>query len=327
MDSVGPMELSCAFPPRSDLPELVSHAERLGYERAWVYDSPALFGDVWMALARCADSTSRIGLGPAVLVPSLRHPMVNAAAIATLEQLAAGRVTVALGTGFTGRHVLGQRPMTWTATERYLNQLTGLLRGEVVEVDGARCQMIHPDGYIAERPVRVPLLVGANGPKGLAVAERVGADGVISIFGAQPGWDRCAVFAYGTVLDEDESLSSERVMSAAGPGAAVVFHGLYEADPALLEGLDGGPGWRDAVERFPASERHLHTHREHFVAMTERDREAVTPELIGATTWTAHADELRVRLDETAASGVSEFVYAPMGDDPRRELEAFRSLF
>ena len=97
------MELSCAFAPRPDLPDLLRLAEELGYRRAWVFDSPALYGDVWMSLARCADATSTIGLGPAVLVPSLRHVVTNAAAIATLEQLAPGRAVAALGTGFTGR--------------------------------------------------------------------------------------------------------------------------------------------------------------------------------------------------------------------------------
>lgn len=321
------MELSCAFAPRPDLPELVAHAEQLGYTRAWVYDSPALYGDVWMSLARCADRTSTIGLGPAVLVPSLRHPMVNAAAIATLEQLAPGRTAVALGTGFTGRYVLGQQPMTWAATEQYLSQLIGLLRGEVVVIDGAPTEMIHPEGYVADRPLFTPILVGANGPKGLAVAERVGADGVVSIFGGQAGWDWCSLFAYGTVLDDGETLADERVLDAAGPGAAVVFHGMYEADPALLDAFEGGPEWRDAIERFPEAERHLHTHREHFVGMTDRDLASVTPDLIGSTTWTGAASDLRTRLDDAAASGVTEFMYAPMGSDLRRELAAFRSLF
>ena len=63
----------------------------LGYRRAWLYDSPALATDVWMVLSRCAERTSRIGLGPGVLVPSLRHPMVNAAAIAELVNQAPGR--------------------------------------------------------------------------------------------------------------------------------------------------------------------------------------------------------------------------------------------
>jgi 5,10-methylenetetrahydromethanopterin reductase len=321
------MELSCAFPPRPDLPELVSHAESIGYRRAWVYDSPALFGDCWMSLARCADATSTIGLGPAVLVPSLRHPMTNAAATATLAQLAPGRTSVALGTGFTGRFVLGKAPMTWAATERYLQQYLGLLRGETVEIDDAAARMIHPDGFVAARPVDVEVLVGANGPKGLAVAERVGADGVVSIFGAQPGWDRCALFAYGTVLDDGESPDAPRVLDAAGPGAAVVLHGMYEADPSLLDALPGGPRWRGEIESFPRAERHLHTHEEHFVGMTERDRAAVDASLITSTTWTGTREQLGERLEDIGAAGVTEFMYAPMGSDPRRELEAYRSLF
>jgi 5,10-methylenetetrahydromethanopterin reductase len=280
-----------------------------------------------MALARCADATSTIGLGPAVLVPSLRHVMVNAAAIADLEQLAPGRAAAALGTGFTGRFVLGQRPMTWADTETYLRQLIGLLRGETVEVDGAPVRMIHPDGYVAARPVGTPILVGANGPKGLAVARAVGADGVVSIFGGQPGWDRCALFAYGTVLDDGEGLDSARVLDAAGPGAAVVFHGMYEAGPELLDGFEGGPEWRTAVEAFPERERHLHTHELHFVGMSERDRASVTPDLIGSTTWTGTPDELRRRLDEVGSAGVTEFMYAPMGSNIARELEAVRALF
>src|SRR3954464_3041145 len=60
-----------------------------------------------------AHRTERIGLGPGVLVPSLRHPMVNAAATANLAALAPGRVAVAFGTGFTGRRAMGYRAIPW----------------------------------------------------------------------------------------------------------------------------------------------------------------------------------------------------------------------
>lgn len=43
---------------------------------------------MWVTLARGADRCDTIGLGPGVLVPSLRHPMTNAAAIGTLVDLA-----------------------------------------------------------------------------------------------------------------------------------------------------------------------------------------------------------------------------------------------
>jgi 5,10-methylenetetrahydromethanopterin reductase len=321
------MELSCAFPPGPDVAAHVRLAEELGYRRAWIYDSPAMYGDVWMQLTECALATSRIGLGTGVAVPSLRHPMVTAAAVATLERLAPGRAALALGTGFTGRYVMGQQPIRWSFMEEYLTQVIGLLRGDVVEIDGAAARLIHPDGLSPSRPLRVPVLVGANGPKGLDVAKRVGADGVVSIFGALPDWDWSALFAFGTVLDDGEDLDSPRVLDAAGPGGAVLFHGMYEADPALLDGLPGGPDWRAAIEEFPERERHLHTHELHFVGMTDRDRAVVTPDILGMSGWTATRDAVRSRLDEIAAGGTTEFWYAAMGGDVPRELRAMRDVY
>jgi 5,10-methylenetetrahydromethanopterin reductase len=321
------MELSCAFPPGPAVVDHVRLAEELGYRRAWIYDSPALYGDVWMQLAECAHATTRIGLGPGVLVPSLRHPMTNAAAIATLARLAPGRAVVGIGTGFTGRYVLGQRPMTWAATERYVGQMLALLRGETVEIDGRAAQMVHPPGWSPDRPVAVPVVLGANGPKGLAVAERLGVDGIAVILGGQPGWDWCTLLTLGTVLDDGESYDSARVLDAAGPGAAVVFHGMYEADPALLDVMPGGSAWKAGIEQYPEGERHLHTHEMHLVGMSERDRAAVTGDLIASFTWSGTRDALRERVAAAAATGVTELMYAPMGSDIPRELRAFRSVF
>src|SRR3989338_5514594 len=96
------MDISCAFPPAPDTPEHVALAERLGYRRSWVYDPPALQLDVWATLARAAERTHHIGLGPGVLIPSLRHVLVSAAAVATLAALAPGRVVVGGGSGVHG---------------------------------------------------------------------------------------------------------------------------------------------------------------------------------------------------------------------------------
>jgi 5,10-methylenetetrahydromethanopterin reductase len=96
------MRISFASPTTLDSAEHVALAEELGYERAWLYDTPQQSPDVWMMLALAAERTQRIGLGPGVLVPTLRHPMVNAAATAALVALAPDRVAVAFGTRFTG---------------------------------------------------------------------------------------------------------------------------------------------------------------------------------------------------------------------------------
>src|SRR3954447_25952715 len=168
------MQISCAFPPAPHVVDHIVEAERLGYERAWLFDSPALYGDIWMIAALAAHRTNRIGLGPAVLVPNLRHPLTQASAIATLEQLAPGRAVVAIGTGFTGRMAMGQKPLTWAYTRRYLDQLRALLRGEWSEVDGALLQMWHADAHAPKRPIATPIVIGANGPKGMAVARELG---------------------------------------------------------------------------------------------------------------------------------------------------------
>ena len=105
------MDISCAFPPIPQTPDHIALAERLGYRRAWVYDTPALQLDVWVTLARAAERTQRIELGPGVLIPNLRHVLTTAAAVATLVDLAPGRVNVGIGSGFTGRVAMGQRPL------------------------------------------------------------------------------------------------------------------------------------------------------------------------------------------------------------------------
>src|SRR5258708_34263485 len=124
------MDISCAFATSPETADHIAIAEQLGYSRAWCYDSPALYPDVWMALALASERTTTIGLGPAVLVPSLRHPMVNAAAIASLAALAPGRVAAAVGAGFTGRYAMGQRAMHWSDGAAYVAVLRALLRGE-----------------------------------------------------------------------------------------------------------------------------------------------------------------------------------------------------
>src|ERR1700742_937382 len=173
------MDVSCAFPTALDSPENIAAAERLGYHRAWVYDTPQQSPDVWMTLALAADRTERIGLGPGVLVPSLRHPMVNAAATATLAALAPGRVAVAFGTGFTGRRAMGYRAIPWAFMDAYIRAYRGLLRGETVEWEGARMPLLPPPGHPTPRPVDIPVLIGALGPKGAGVAREL-ADGLFA---------------------------------------------------------------------------------------------------------------------------------------------------
>ena len=325
------MDISCAFATSSDTPAHVELAESLGYRRAWLYDSPALYPDVWMILTRCAERTSRIGLGPGVLVPSLRHPMVNAAAIAELVDQAPDRVAVAIGSGFTGRFSLGKRPMPWRQVAEYVRCLKTLLAGETAEWDGARIRMMHPSGYGAARPITVPILIGADGPKGLAVAAELG-DGVFSAMVPQSDAVKVAewraLLSFGTVLDEGEELTSARVVDALAPAAVVMYHAVYErGGAAAVDGLPGGPGWRAAVEAYPENERHLAIHEGHLVKANPRDEPYVADliPMASAGALTGTAEQVAARVRDLAAAGVTEVAYQPAGSDIERELRAFAS--
>jgi 5,10-methylenetetrahydromethanopterin reductase len=96
------MMISCQFAASPDTPGHIAAAERLGYDRAWLFDTPHQGPELWMTLALAAERTQSIGLGPAVIVPALRHPMVTASGAATLAALAPDRVALAFGTGFSG---------------------------------------------------------------------------------------------------------------------------------------------------------------------------------------------------------------------------------
>jgi len=318
-------DLSCAFATSMATPDHVAIAESLGYRRAWLYDSPPLYPDVWATLVRCAERTSTIGLGPGVLIPSLRHPMTNAAAIATLVDLAGPeRVAVAVGTGFTGRFTLGQKPLRWAFVADYVRTLQALLRGEAVEWEGAKIQMLQPAGFGAARPIEVPFLLGAVGPKGVATAQELGAGVFIAGGAPVPGITPQASLMFGTVLDAGEDLTSARVMAAAGHGGAVLYHFLFETG-LPMDALPQADAWIAAYADVPEDERHLAMHEAHLVGVNDRDRPFVTPELLAATGGAFTPDELRARVEALDAAGVTEIAYQPAGPDIPRELEAFAS--
>jgi 5,10-methylenetetrahydromethanopterin reductase len=306
--------------PGSRTADYARLAESLGYRRIWLYDSPAIYRDVWVTLAEVALATRRIGFGPAVLVSSLRHVMANAAAIATLEDLAPGRLAVVFGSGFSGRHLLGQRPIAWAAIAEYLRALRGLLRGDVVRVAGRALQMRHPPGYGAARPLATPLLVAADGPKGAAVAREL-ADGVMSSDIPPTGFAWRALVRMGTALEPGEAPDSARALEAVGPGLAMLYHAAYERGPEAIDALPGGRDWRREIEGIPAETRHLAVHDAHLVGLTDLDRRHLDPGLM-AFAFTGTRSELRKRLAELEAAGVTELVYSPMGPDVPRELRA-----
>jgi 5,10-methylenetetrahydromethanopterin reductase len=315
------LTLSCALATSLQSHEHARIAEELGYTRAFFYDSPALYPDVWVELCRAAERTDEIGLGPGVLIPSLRHPLVSASAIGTLVSLAGeDRVVVGVGSGFTGRFAMGQRPLPWRYVAQYVTAVKGLLAGDEVEWDGAPIKMIHPAGFAPPRPIRVPFIIASGGPKGTAVARQVG-DGAFGAIVPTAGFDWSILLMFGTVLDKDEDPGSERAMAAAGHAAAVVLHWALEQDQLAL--LPNGADWAAAYDDTPSRSRHLALHAGHLVEVNEHDRPFVSGQLLSTIAVATSPEGLRERLAAAEAGGATEVAYQPAGPDIPRELEAF----
>jgi 5,10-methylenetetrahydromethanopterin reductase len=323
--------ISVALPPSKSIVEWARLAARLGYRRVFVFDSPALYGDVWIALARIVESVPDIEVATGVAVSSLRHPMVTASAIATIEELAPGRVSAYFGTGFTARLAMGKRGVPWADLAKYFAQVQELLGGQVVDVDGARCQMLHSPGFGPSRPIDVQLGLAPVGPKGFAIARELTDRVILANLPSreQCSWTEVAMLANGTVFDPGEDHCTPRVIASLGPAYATGIHALHEWAPDAISSIPGGDDWRARIELDrPVGERHLAVHEGHLVAVTDRDRPLldVAGEALLNGRFTGSPSELASQLEVVRAAGVTEVAYNPTGPDIARELDAFAAV-
>ena len=327
------MEISIGITPGPDAVRLAQLAEELGYRRAWLYDSAALYEDIWINIANILNATSNLDVGTAVLVPNLRHVMTTASAIATIERMAPGRLMCGFGTGFTARMVLGKKALSWSSTRAYIEALHTLLQGGVADVEGERVQMIHRPGLTASRPIDVPLLLSAMGPKGLEITSELISDGTCTgLIGVQPvegPWGHQVLMVSGSVLDHGESASSARARAAIGPWYVVGYHGFWEAFPEGVASMPGGAEWLADVEASrPEGERHLTVHEGHVTEVFGRDQvvlDLADEATLASVGWTGDPDSVRERLQHAESNGVREVLYTPAGPDVEREMRAFAS--
>jgi 5,10-methylenetetrahydromethanopterin reductase len=162
---------------------------------------------------------------------------------------------VAFGTGFTGRLAMGQKPLSREAMRRHLLQVRALLRGEAVDIDGGMARLLASPGLLPERPIRTPLLLAAQGPKGRAVAKQI-ADGLVALGTPGQGFNPCLVSVSGTVLDPGETATSPRVRAAVAPLICTIYHSTLARDPEAVKRLPSGEAWLESIMKVPEPIRH-----------------------------------------------------------------------
>jgi 5,10-methylenetetrahydromethanopterin reductase len=160
--------------PRLPAPEAVAtarRAEELDFGGVWIADSQSTFRETFTLLGACAAVTDRVLLTTGVTNPVTRALPVLASAFATLDELAPGRVVVAIGKGDTSLRTIGLTPPLLAEFESAVDELRRLLGG-----GGDAFQW---------GPHTLPVYLTASGPKALRLAGRVG-DGVLFQVGAHP---------------------------------------------------------------------------------------------------------------------------------------------
>ena len=184
--------LPTAKPPEALVPtdvlRVAGEAERRGFDAVWVPDHVQWHTavlDPLCTLAAVAARTSRVNVGTSVLLLPVRHPMLVAGALATIDQLSGGRLLAGFGVGTSGGGdftATGVDPRRRGARlNRGLRILRALFDGQTVDEPDGDPPLIRARLLPRPKQARIPFLFGGHTPAALRrVAEH--GDGWIAAF-------------------------------------------------------------------------------------------------------------------------------------------------
>jgi len=146
--------------PLEQCREIGRLVETAGFDRLGVSDV-VMWQDTFVVQALCAGATSAIEIGSMVTNPYLRHPVVTAAAVASLRELTGGRAFLGLGVG-AGLEAVGvdyPRPVVTLreTVEIIRSLLTGrrvTYKGRVFSLDDAALRQVSSG--------QIPIAIGSR---------------------------------------------------------------------------------------------------------------------------------------------------------------------
>ncbi len=343
------MQFGVAFPSRIGDHGLVCLAEELGYDQAWFYDSQMIYSDVYATMAVAAYRTSRIRLGTGVAVVTTRMAPTIAHSIATINELAPGRVELGIAAGNTARLTMGLPPAKFSRLREDVRLIRKLLDGETaaLRAEGRETpvRFLHPDlGFINLRD-RIPITLSAFAPKGIALCGAE-CDGhmvwgltpetlrmyreAVGQAAAEAGRSLDAVPAKGIyptiALRRGESSASPRVLQSVAPFVTNAYHFIVEWGTAPIattpEVEPDIARYKEYVETLPAQSRHMILHEGHLIYARPEEREFVTPAMADLVASIGEPDELIERIRALENAGLSQYIIQ-VTDEPERQLREF----
>jgi 5,10-methylenetetrahydromethanopterin reductase len=303
------VQFGVGFAPSVPAPSVLDAAklaEQLGYDVFWVTDSHMAVREAMSILGALAVSTSRINLGPGVSHLAGRHPTVIASAMATLDELAPGRIRLGIGVGDSGPLNLGVPRTSVRDLEAAVTAIRRLLQGEETPGQTRPLRL----SYLQKRDASpVPIYVAATGQRTLRMAGHVADAALISGMpdelpnsiavirageqeAGRPAGATRILFWTTACVDEDRQAARNAVRGSVARRALNTFN--RQLRDGLLADDD-----REALERLQAAHQQGHiwdTGYSDLVPERWIDRFSVagTPE------------EVRARLERTLADGADE---------------------
>ncbi len=331
------MQFAIAFPPHLRVYEDVRRAEDYGFSYAWFDDSHMCYSELFTTMALAAEHTHRIKLGAFVLVPGNRIAPVTASGLATLNELAPGRIVLNVGTGFTGRNAMGMGPVPLGRLRREISVIRELLRGGEADYCEGDCtrtvRFLHPGmGFINVRDP-VPIFMAANAPKAIRTAGEI-ADGWLTVTN-DPAFIRrnllivrraaasagrtgspfeVVINAAACVLRPGEGYLSPRVIRRVGPYAILKLH-TYWSGREIPAGPFAPPPLKNLARRYrdeyvmamaaPMEKRFQEMHTGHMIFVKPGEERFLTEELVRETTLTGSASEIIERIKAMEEAGAT----------------------
>jgi alkanesulfonate monooxygenase SsuD/methylene tetrahydromethanopterin reductase-like flavin-dependent oxidoreductase (luciferase family) len=289
--------------------------------------------------------TKRVKLGTGVAVVGTRIAPVTANSIATLNELAPGRIILGIGTGNSAWRAMGMAPRSLKDFREEIQVIRSLLRGEEVEYqhgkDRRAVKFFHQgQGFMNTRDA-VPIHVAANAPGAMQLAGEIGDGFITSRTNSLEGWQQTwgqvrrgaekasknpstlytTLLTTSCLLRPGEGYDSPRVKKAAGPWAMLAMHALYErvqnptaAPEAIRSIFSHYQAFIDEQKRRLGDRYYLTLHDGHGLYLQPKEDRFVTPEVVRATTMTASPEELVERLRALEHAGVKQVAFLPATD-------------
>ncbi|MGD0075339.1 MAG: LLM class flavin-dependent oxidoreductase [Candidatus Binataceae bacterium] len=340
------MQFGVSFPTYVRAWQDVQRAEDYGFTHAWFDDSHMCYSDVFCTMALAAEHSSHIKLGTFVVVAGNRAAPTVATAMATLNELAPGRVIFGIGTGFSARNVMGMpaRPLSVLKDDvAVFRKLT--TGGEATYREGERVREIrflHPEmGFINVRDP-IPVYVAANAPKAIKAVGELNAEGWIAVTN-DPGFVRDGIkgikaaggsggsldtvaLVGACVMRPGEKVMSPRVVDRMGSWAMLTLHTIWSPEKIPV-GPFAPPSLYDLAKRYrdecimkmstPMEKRFQEIHSGHLIFVKPEERRFVTEDLIRATSLVGSGAEIIEKLKALEEAGATSIVFRVTGTDGR----------